>query len=71
MMISKSISIHKLQIHSQTVMPSYVVSFKVFKQVVWVRGIISHESAIFFPGFFFYVYIESPNPKNPEGPTPP
>ena len=25
---------------------------------------------IFFPGLFFYVYIESPNPKNPEGPTP-
>ena len=25
---------------------------------------------IFSPGLFFYVYIESPNPKNPEGPTP-
>ena len=26
----------------------------------------------FFPGLFFYVYIESPNPKkNPEGPTQP
>ena len=26
---------------------------------------------IFFPGLFFYVYIESPNPKkNPENPTP-
>ena len=25
---------------------------------------------IFFPGLFFYVYIESPNPKNPEGSTP-
>ena len=25
---------------------------------------------IFFPGLLFYVYIESPNPKNPEGPTP-
>ena len=24
----------------------------------------------FFPGLFFYVYIESPNPKNPEDPTP-
>ena len=24
----------------------------------------------FFPGLFFYVYIESPNPTNPEGPTP-
>ena len=24
----------------------------------------------FFPGLFFYVYIENPNPKNPEGPTP-
>ena len=25
----------------------------------------------FFPGLFFYVYIESPNRKiNPEGPTP-
>ena len=24
----------------------------------------------FFPGLFFYVYIEGPNPKkNPEGPT--
>ena len=25
---------------------------------------------IFFPGLFFYVYIESPNPINPESPTP-
>ena len=25
---------------------------------------------IFFPGLFFYVHIESPNPKHPEGPTP-
>ena len=25
---------------------------------------------IFFPGLFFYVYIERPKPKNPEGPTP-
>ena len=24
---------------------------------------------IFFPGLFFYVFIESPNPKNPEVPT--
>ena len=24
----------------------------------------------FFPGLFFYVYIESPNLKKPEGPTP-
>ena len=24
----------------------------------------------FFPGLLFYVYIESPNPKNPEDPTP-
>ena len=22
-----------------------------------------------FPGFFFYVYTKSYNPKNPEGPT--
>ena len=27
-------------------------------------------STIFFPGLFFYVYIERPNPKNHEGPTP-
>ena len=24
----------------------------------------------FFPGLFFHVYIESQNPKNPEGPSP-
>ena len=24
----------------------------------------------FFQGLFFYVYIESSNPKNPKGPTP-
>ena len=28
------------------------------------------KCTIFFPGLFFYVYIESPNTKNPEGPTP-
>ena len=28
------------------------------------------KGTIFFPGLFFYVYVESPNPKNPEGPTP-
>ena len=28
------------------------------------------EAPFFFPGLFSYVYIESPNPKNPEGPTP-
>ena len=27
-------------------------------------------NAPFFPGLFFYIYIESPNQKNPEGPTP-
>ena len=31
------------------------------------KQIIRH---LFFPGLFFYVYIASPNPKNPEGPTP-
>ena len=28
------------------------------------------EKHHFSPGLFFYVYIESPYPKNPEGPTP-
>ena len=28
------------------------------------------KGIIFFPGLSFYVHIESPNPKNPEGPTP-
>ena len=28
------------------------------------------QALFFFPGLFFYVYIESPNPKNPAGPTP-
>ena len=28
------------------------------------------SAPFFFPGLFFYVYIESPNPRNPEGPTP-
>ena len=28
------------------------------------------DAPFFFPGLFFYVYIESSNPKNPEGPTP-
>ena len=27
-------------------------------------------ATFFFTGLFFYVYIESPNLKNPEGPTP-
>ena len=30
----------------------------------------NNYAPFFFPGLFFYVYIESPNPKNPEGPTP-
>ena len=28
------------------------------------------HAPFFFPGLYFYVYIESPNPKNPAGPTP-
>ena len=28
------------------------------------------SGTIFFPDLFFYVYIESPNPYNPEGLTP-
>ena len=27
-------------------------------------------SQLFYTGLFFYAYIESPNPKNSEGPTP-
>ena len=28
------------------------------------------KAPFFSDGLFFYVYIETPNPKNPEGPTP-
>ena len=33
---------------------------------------ITHKyiNPFLFQGLFFYVYMESPNPKNPEGPTP-
>ena len=34
------------------------------------RYVMRLIGTIFIPGLFFYVYIESPNPKNPEGPTP-
>ena len=43
-------------------------------QVDWLK-VENNETATlniehhFFPGLFVYVYIESPNPKNPEGPT--
>ena len=40
-----------------------------YGNIIQIR--LCHKNApFFFPGLFFYVYIESPNPKNPEGPTP-
>ena len=35
-----------------------------------IRMIKQKYTAPFFPGLFFYVYMESPSPKNPDGPTP-
>ena len=35
-----------------------------------IKSCLNCAAPFFFPGLFFYVYIESPNPKNPEGPTP-
>ena len=38
---------------------------------IFIRIVCAYPTApFFFPGLFFYVYIESPNSKNPEGPTP-
>ena len=44
----------------------YVISKNKWSQ----SGLHQTPSSTIFPGLFFYVYIESPNPKNPEGPTP-
>ena len=35
-----------------------------------VQSSIIQQKQSFSPGLLFYVYIESPNPKNPEGLTP-
>ena len=36
---------------------------------VGVGAVTAQQRTIIFPGLLFYVHIESPNPKNPEGPT--
>ena len=49
------------------------VVFECLNCFVLISGafrVVVVEAPFFFPGLFFYVYIESPNPKNPEGPTP-
>ena len=39
------------------------------KCLMYLNNDVSADLKVFSPGLFFYVYIERPNPKNPEGPT--